>query len=64
MKKLFLLICCFSTTIFMSSCTAESLENETPAVQVEDVTTPVVPVVPTPPPPTPPDHGGGDRDKG
>ncbi len=48
----------------MSSCTAESLENETPAVQVEDVTTPVVPVVPTPPPPTPPDHGGGDRDKG
>lgn len=65
MKKLFLLICCLSVTIILSSCTAESLENETPAVSVENVTQPVTPVepTPTPPPPPPVDHGGGDKDK-
>lgn len=59
MKNVLLLLCCFVAATIMSSCTAESIENENFLIKAEDVTNPTNPVVP----PLPEDHGGGDRDK-
>ena len=59
MKNLLFLLSCCVSALLMSSCTADSIENEEPTIKSDDVSIPVVPV--TPPPPI--DHGGGLRDK-
>lgn len=57
MKKLILLLCCCSVSVIMTSCTAESIETENPAIHADDITNP--PLVTTPDN----DHGGDDKDK-
>lgn len=59
MKNLLFLLCCFFATMSMSSCTADPIESDTPAVHADDFTSPLPPSVPTPPV----DHGGGAKDK-
>lgn len=53
MKNLLLLLSCFFATILMSSCTVDSVENESFAGKTDDVSTSKVPV----------DHGHDDKDK-
>lgn len=56
MKNVLLLLACFFAAVFMSSCTAESIEIEKPSVSADGTVPPVV---------VPPgiDHGGASKDK-
>jgi len=53
MKKLLILAGSFMALSLMSSCTAESIEENESTLMTDT----------TLPPPLPPDHGGSDRDK-
>lgn len=47
-----------STTISISSCTADSIQNDNSTVIADDITPPAPPVINTPI-----DHGGNGKDK-